>query len=263
MYSIIPTIGRRLAIATVLATNLAVLTPAVAGELQLKLQDGLVTLIARDVTAQEILAEWATVGQTMIVNLDQVNSGPVTLEFTDVPERMVLDVLLRSASGYLAAPRASVVRSASMYDRVIVMATSSPSAGGSARPPAPVAVDRPVTQAPAVAPGRPAFGFGGASGASPASSPFGTPAANTSPAFLGAAGTAQGGLEPDQQSAISLERPFPTPAAQPLTPLLPGDISTQGTPPSTANPWGVPAGSARTPGLVVQPPEPDSAGRTP
>lgn len=254
-------ISRLLAVTVLLATSLVASTPVVADELQLTLRDGRVTLIAQNVTARDILTEWAKIGQTTIVNLDQVTSGPVTLEFTDVPERVVLDVLLRSAGGYLAAPRAPVLPAASMYDRVLVMVTGS-TAGSAAGTPTVGPPSRPSARAP-VAPARPPFSFGGAQSAAP-SSPFGTPAPNAAPAFLGPAGTESPDVaNDDQQGAIALERPYPTPAAQPLTPLLPGDASTQGTPPSAANPWGVPAGSASTPGVIVQPPQADSSGRTP
>src|SRR6266536_4733784 len=78
---------------------------AAFAEVQLSLQDGRVTLVAKDATVRQILAEWARVGQTKIVNLERIPGGPVTLEMSDVPEQQALDVLLRSLSGYLAAPR--------------------------------------------------------------------------------------------------------------------------------------------------------------
>ena len=42
--------------------------------------NGRVTLVAKDVTVREILAEWARVGQTRIVNAEKLTGGPVTLE---------------------------------------------------------------------------------------------------------------------------------------------------------------------------------------
>ena len=69
------------------------------------MQNGRVTLVATDATVRQILAEWARVGQTKIVNVERIPGGPLTLELTDVPEAQALDILLRSVSGYIAAPR--------------------------------------------------------------------------------------------------------------------------------------------------------------
>ena len=69
------------------------------------MQDGRVSIVAKDATVRQILAEWARVGQTNIVNVDRVPGGPLTLELTNVPEAQALEVLLRSLSGYITAPR--------------------------------------------------------------------------------------------------------------------------------------------------------------
>ena len=80
--------------------------PAAAGDLKLTLANGRATLIAQDVPLRQILAEWARIGKTNIVNGDKLTGPPVTLQLVDRPEREVLEVLLRSASGYIAAQRA-------------------------------------------------------------------------------------------------------------------------------------------------------------
>jgi hypothetical protein len=104
------------------------LMPAVArAELKVSMHDGRVSVTASDVTVRQILAEWARVGQTKIVNGESVPGGPVTLQLTDIPEEQALDILLRSASGYLAAPRANASVDNSRFDRIIVMPTSTPS----------------------------------------------------------------------------------------------------------------------------------------
>ena len=72
--------------------------------------NGRVSLSARDATVRQILTEWARVGQTQIVNVERIAGGPITIEFTNVPEAEALDMLLRSVSGYMAAPRAAVDR---------------------------------------------------------------------------------------------------------------------------------------------------------
>ena len=98
--------------------------PASAGELKLTMQNGRVTLIADNVPLQQILREWARVGQANIVNAEKLTSAPMTIQLVDKPEREVLDILLRSAAGYIAAPRPAVVANAALFDRVTIMATS-------------------------------------------------------------------------------------------------------------------------------------------
>jgi hypothetical protein len=96
-----------------------------SADVRITIQDGLVTVVAVDATARQILAEWARVGQATVVNGDRVPGGPISLELTNVPEAQVLDTLLRSAAGYLAAPRAEIRSDLSRFDRIVVMPTSS------------------------------------------------------------------------------------------------------------------------------------------
>src|SRR5215510_13125025 len=107
---------------------LAAATTAAAGELSVKIANGRATVIAKDVPVRQILAEWAKVGETKIVNGEKIPGGPVTLELVDVPEKEALDVLLRTAAGYIAAPRPANLVGASQFDRVIVLASSRPPA---------------------------------------------------------------------------------------------------------------------------------------
>ena len=93
-------------------------------DVQITLQNGRVSLVAKDATVRQILTEWAKVGHTKIVNLERIPGGPVTLELRNVSEQQALDVLLRSVSGYMAAPRATMLADASAFDRIIVMPTS-------------------------------------------------------------------------------------------------------------------------------------------
>ncbi|HUR35065.1 MAG TPA: hypothetical protein VM032_14780 [Vicinamibacterales bacterium] len=122
----------------VLVSSVAALTllagPAQA-DVRVSIANGNVTVSARDATVRQILAEWARVGQTRIVNLERIAGAPLTIELTDVPEAQALDTLLRSVSGYLAAPRAVSAPTSSRYDRIFILATST---GTPARPsPAP------------------------------------------------------------------------------------------------------------------------------
>ena len=103
--------------------------PASADQLSLSMQNGRVTLIAENVTVRQILAEWARVGQTRIVNGERVPGAPITLRLENVPEASALQTLLRNVSGYLAAPRPGNVASASVFDRIMILPTSSAPAG--------------------------------------------------------------------------------------------------------------------------------------
>lgn len=102
--------------------------PALAGELKLTMQNGRVTIVADDVPLRQILQEWARVGQTKIVNAEKLSGPNVTLQLLDTSEKDALDVLLRSASGYIAAPRPVQMANAAFYDRVTIMPTSRPPA---------------------------------------------------------------------------------------------------------------------------------------
>lgn len=124
--------------ALVAALALGVSGTAAAGELKLTMQDGRVTIIADNVPLRQILQEWARVGQTKIVNADKMSGPAITLQLVNAPERDALDILLRSASGYIAAPRPVPVANAAFYDRVTIMPTSrapAATASNSAPPP--------------------------------------------------------------------------------------------------------------------------------
>lgn len=117
---------------------------AAAGNLTLTLSNGRVTLMAQDVPLRQILDEWSRVGKTTIVNGDKLTGPPLTLQLVDRPEREVLDLLLRSASGYIAAQRAASIPDASMFDRVMILPVSRGPVGVAANTPTPFN-SRPVT----------------------------------------------------------------------------------------------------------------------
>ena len=113
--------------------------PAAAQSVSLTLRDGRVTLITQNATPAAILAEWARLGQVKVVDAERVPGSPLTLRLENVPEREALDIVLRSAAGYIAAPRSQAVAgNVSRFDRVIVMATS-PGAATAAKPGGPSA----------------------------------------------------------------------------------------------------------------------------
>ncbi len=117
---------------------------AAAGDLNLTIANGRVTLIAQDVTIRQILAEWARIGQTRIENGDKMIGPPVTLELRDVPESEALETVLRSAAGYVVAPRAAGGAGASTYDRILILATSR--APAASPPPPAFNAPRPMPQ---------------------------------------------------------------------------------------------------------------------
>ncbi|MFN8058818.1 MAG: hypothetical protein U0Q12_06590 [Vicinamibacterales bacterium] len=112
----------------VFATCLITVAVAHADErVKVSIHDGRVTLQATQASLREILAEWARVGQVRVVNAERLAGPPLTLQLLDVPEKRALDTLLRSAAGYLVAPRAVLAADASVYDRLIILTTSTAS----------------------------------------------------------------------------------------------------------------------------------------
>jgi hypothetical protein len=111
---------------------------AASNDVVVAIHDGRATVVARNATVSEILAAWARTGLTTIVNGDKLTGGPVTLELADVPERQALDVILRSASGYIAHLRPTVLANASQFDRVAIMPISVAPRESSASPMLPV-----------------------------------------------------------------------------------------------------------------------------
>lgn len=119
------------------------LASTASAQVRLTIQNGHVSLVAKDATLRQILAEWGRVGQTRIVNGDRVPGGPMTLQFSDLPEDRALETLLRPISGYIAAPRpdGAMAANISRFDRIIVMPSIAPSAvqgvNAAANPPPP------------------------------------------------------------------------------------------------------------------------------
>ncbi len=119
-----------------------VAAPAGAQQLKVSFNEGLVSVDANAVPVRQILNEWAKLGGTKVVGVERITGAPLTIKLIDVPEAKALEVILRSVAGYMAAPRASGT-GASMYDRILVMATSTA--------PPPAAVPRPAAPNPATA----------------------------------------------------------------------------------------------------------------
>jgi hypothetical protein len=97
---------KRAAIAA-LVMSLASAAATAAPTVHLAFRDGRVTLSAKGATPAQILAEWARVGGTRIVNGDRVAGPPLVLELKDVPEVDALDIVLRGTGGFIATARAA------------------------------------------------------------------------------------------------------------------------------------------------------------
>ena len=203
----------------------------------LQFNAGQVTLSAQNAPVRAILQDWARLGGATIVNGDRVAGPPVTLELTAVPERQALDIVLRSVAGYIVAPRPAGSQGASAFDRIMILPTSS-------------APRAPVPAAPAVA------------GRQPVIRP---------PGFI---------RPPDQDPPVEgdpLEDPTaliqgrdPRVVQPPVIgrpPIIGDDVDTDivmqegekqepapaGAATTPGNPFGVPAGSSATPGIVSPP----------
>ena len=255
--------------------------PAAAQSVSLTLQDGRVTLITQNATPAAILAEWARLGQVKVVDGERVPGTPLTLRLENVPEREALDIVLRSAAGYIAAPRSQAVAgNVSRFDRVIVMATS-PGAATAAKPaalqrPSPAAAGAPVVQhAPVqveeeVQQAQPAIveeaANGGAAPEQPASS-TNFDYANPQRYFAARQAEQQAAEAAQQQQQQQAQQPSTSPLGTVgQTTARPGMVPTpqpQGTPAGNgaapANPYGLPAGQQPGSSPVASPLEPDRA----
>ena len=105
-----------------------------AQQLKLDFQGGLVSVEANGVPVRTILTEWGKVGGTKIVGAERIAGVPLTVKLVNVSEAKALETLLRSVAGYMAAPRSTIGAGPSMYDRILVMATSSSPAPAAGRP---------------------------------------------------------------------------------------------------------------------------------
>ena len=98
--------------------------PAAAQAVRLEFQNGTVNLTAQNAPARAILAEWARLGGTRIINGERVAGPPLTLELKGVPERQALDIVLRGVAGYMIAARDTTGTGASRFDRIMILPTS-------------------------------------------------------------------------------------------------------------------------------------------
>jgi hypothetical protein len=112
---------------------------ASAQALSLEFHDGHIKLTAENVPVSRILAEWARVGGTQIVNGERIPGAPVTLQLVDTPERQALEIVLRSAAGYMVLARDANSKGASAFAKIMVLPTTSraPATAAPSQPPPP------------------------------------------------------------------------------------------------------------------------------
>lgn len=238
-----------------LAGNVLAAMPAFA-DVTVTMANGNVSVSARNATVSQILAEWARVGQTRIINVERASSAPITIELVNVPEAQALDTILRTLSGYLAAPRPVPVPNASTFDRIFLLPTSSGTPARTAAGPAPAA------QAPFAAPPQTPQSFQPGpfipeddSQRDPEAvrqAPIGRGGPIPPPPIRGGGDTGfpqpvngrQPGLQPPIQPTGNTETPYPTPfgVTAPVSPFGAGGVP--------AGPLGV-----STPGMPVPVPQ--------
>jgi hypothetical protein len=97
--------------------------PAAAQNLTVQFNEGRVTVDATGVPVRTILNEWGKIGGTKIIGAEKIAGAPMTVKLIDVSEAQALETILRSVAGYMAAPR-NAGDGSSMYDRILVLATS-------------------------------------------------------------------------------------------------------------------------------------------
>jgi hypothetical protein len=222
---ILDTMRCKLALSLAVAGLLGV-SSAARADVQLTIHDGQVSLNATNATVRQILEQWARVGQTKIVNVERITGAPVTMQLVNMPEQQALDIILRSVSGYLAAPRAQMAPQVSRFDRIVVLPTSTPR---NVPAPPPTFQQPQFTQPP-----------------TPDDDDDDEPAPNV--------------VMPNPRGPIFNTFPQPQPGYQPpgvvnQQPMPPGATPPQPQqPPTTYQPQTSPVGVA-VPGMIVQPPQ--------
>jgi hypothetical protein len=190
--------------------------PAVAAPgVQLTIKEGRVWLAADRASVAQILSEWARVGRTQVVNAELVTGAPLTLQLSGVPEQQALDVVLRSAGGFMTVGRSTTpdpASTASKFERILILPATR--AAGPLMPapaPAPVFL-QPTTMAPVFTGGT----------AQPVIGPDGLPVPDDqegAPPPRPAVGSMPPGFSP----------PSPTPPGLPTaTPSVPAGVLTPG-----------------------------------
>ena len=258
-------IVRRLLFALI-SCGMVVPAAGAAPGVRLAIRDGSVWLAADRATAGEILAEWARVGQTRIINGERVPGGPMTLELNGVPEQQALEIVLRSASGFLALARTIARADAlspsmtSRFERILVLPASatqpSPGAPAATGPvaagPAPVAAGSVNVQPPAPrVPQMPPGATSGASAPQRIIGPDGLPLPDDQEDAPRPLGAVPPGFAPPPAQAVPV-----TSGANPATPgANPANPGTPGTNPAAPRAVPISPAGVPVPGMIVPAPQ--------
>jgi hypothetical protein len=109
---------------TVIGAGSASVAPA---SVQLAIREGRVWIKADRATMDEILREWARIGGTQIVSVNPLPVAPLTVQLEGVSELEALEVITRSAGGFMTVSRPPEVvgqpASLSAFSRVVVVAS--------------------------------------------------------------------------------------------------------------------------------------------
>ncbi|MXY17542.1 MAG: hypothetical protein F4Y57_11245 [Acidobacteria bacterium] len=127
-------VNRTVVLTLVIATGVLAAVPAAGQAPDVSFAAGRVTIAAHETPLAAILGAWDRHGGSQFVGAGRLPDQPVSVQLVDVPEREALRVLLRSAAGYVALPKAASQPGVSAYDRVVIMAA--PAAAAARRPPA-------------------------------------------------------------------------------------------------------------------------------
>jgi len=107
-----------------------------AQHLTLRIDGGLVTLDASNVTVDEILARWTAVTGLNVVSKSGVGSdAPVTLRLSGVSEREALQTVLRDLGGYIMGERRDPETGLVSVDRLLILPESASQGQAAAMPP--------------------------------------------------------------------------------------------------------------------------------
>jgi hypothetical protein len=232
------------------AVLLSCAAPASAQAVRLRFHDGLVTLNTQNAPLRAILSEWARQGGATIVNADRVSGPPMSLELNSVPERQALDVLLRSVSGYIVAPRPEGSTAVAVFDRIMILPTSAPPAN--VPPPAAagrgfpagrpgVGIPRPVMPQPPMVPDPEELEEDPPQDVAPEEPEepdVVTPQVRPRPGIQLPRGMVPGLLPPGQPFEIPEQEPEPEEVIEEPTT-------------TPANPFGIPAGATSRPGVIA------------
>ena len=229
--------------ALIVAASVALLGWAVPASAQVKLEfrNGRVNLTAQNAQIRTILAEWARIGGTRIVNGEKITGPAVTLELTGVTERQAMEVLLRNTAGYIIAARDAGATSPSAFGSILILATTTA--------PRQVAVAPVTSGARTTRPPAP----------DPDPDPEEDPVTDTPP---DADARAQSAREIAEEAA----RRRAADRRQQIFVGDQGDSPDGRTPagqPTPANPFGLPSGSARPGVITTPPPQPPGNRRDP